>query len=83
MAFPLVFLLRLLFSVHLVRTLIIPLPDFFGYRVAFGNDMAGLLGRHRCPVHIAQLIRAVFFQNGPDAVEQMGSTGTYRLGIPQ
>jgi hypothetical protein len=71
-----VLLLGLLFSACPTGALIIALPHFLGHRIAQVNDLACLSGGQRGPIHIAQLIGAIFFQDGPDAIEQVGSTRT-------
>ena len=64
----------------LMHALVIPLPYLLGQRVPLGNDLAGLLGGNRGAIHIPQLVRPVFFEDGPDAIQQVGGTSTHLPG---
>ncbi len=75
------FLLCLLFSARPARALIIALLYFLWHRETLGNDLARSSGSHRGPVHIAQLIEAILFQDGPNAIGQVGCTRTQRLSV--
>ena len=68
-----------MFPASQTSPLVVTLSNFFWNIVTGGDDLAGLFHSHRSSIHIAQFVGAVFFQDCPDAIQQMG--GTHANGL--